>query len=133
MERNTNMKKVSECKSNDFNVDEWCTSMSGREQVYNAVVTYIKEHQYPPSVRELCEITGLRSTSTIHSHLTRLIRDGRLETDSEPGTPRALRVPGYQFVKQEAIANVELDSARVIAELKKHENPHKYPIERGLG
>ena len=100
------MKKVRECNDCDFNVDGWCNSlsgcsMSGREKVYNAVVAYIQEHQYPPSVRELCDMTGLKSTSSIHAHITRLISDGRLETDSEPGTPRALRVPGYQFVKTE--------------------------------
>lgn len=72
--------------------------MSSREIVYNAVVTYIQQHQYPPCVRELCDMTGLRSTSTIHSHIQRLICDGRLETDDK-GAPRALRVPGYKFVK----------------------------------
>lgn len=74
--------------------------MSSREIVYNVVVTYIQEHQYPPSVRELCELTGLRSTSTIHSHIQRLLRDGRLEIDKECA-PRALRVPGYKFVKSD--------------------------------
>lgn len=72
--------------------------MSGREKVYNSIVTYIQQHQYPPSVRELCDMTGLRRTLTIHSHIQRLIRDGRLEIDNECAS-RALRVPGYKFVK----------------------------------
>ena len=71
-----------------------------RKIVYDAIVTYINEHQYAPTVRELCELTGMKSTSTIHSHVTRLINDGYLETDAY-GAPRALRVPGYKFVKIE--------------------------------
>lgn len=99
------MEQIKDCKDCDFNVDGWCNSLSGcpmdsREKVYNAVVTYIQEHQYPPSVRELCDMTGLRSTSTIHSHIQRLIREGRLETDNECA-PRALRVSGYKFVKDD--------------------------------
>ena len=27
---------------------------------------------YPPSVREICDATGLKSTSTVHGHLIRL-------------------------------------------------------------
>lgn len=73
--------------------------MNGKEKVLKAVIEYIGEHQYPPSVRELCDITGLKSTSTIHRHINKLLEDGLLETDCGIGAPRALRVPGYKFVK----------------------------------
>lgn len=73
--------------------------MSGKEKVLNAIVEYISEHQYPPSVRELCEITGLKSTSSIHGYINNLLEEGLLETDCGIGAPRALRVPGYKFVK----------------------------------
>ncbi|MED9957732.1 MAG: LexA repressor, partial [Christensenellales bacterium] len=40
------------------------------------ILAYIKqeiqEKGYPPSVREICEAVGLKSTSTVHGHLTRL-------------------------------------------------------------
>lgn len=73
--------------------------MSGKEKVLKAVVDYISEHQYPPSVRELCDMTGLQSTSSIHRYINKLLEDGLLETDCGIGAPRALRVPGYKFVK----------------------------------
>lgn len=73
--------------------------MSGKERVLNAVVDYISEHQYPPSVRELCDLTGLRSTSSVNRYVTKLLEEGKLETDCGIGSPRALRVPGYKFVK----------------------------------
>ena len=69
-----------------------------RKIVYDAIVAYINEHQYAPTARELCELTGMKSTATIHSHITRLINDGYLETDAD-GAPRALRVPEYKFAK----------------------------------
>lgn len=73
--------------------------MTGKEKVLKAIVDYIAEHQYPPSVRELCDMTGLKSTSSINRYITKLLEEGKLETDSGIGAPRALRVPGYKFVK----------------------------------
>ena len=73
--------------------------MNGKEKVLNAIVDYISEHQYPPSVRELCDITGFKSTSSINRYINKLLEEGLLETDCGIGAPRALRVPGYKFVK----------------------------------
>lgn len=73
--------------------------MSGKEKVLNAVIGYISEHKYPPSVRELCDITGLKSTSSINRYITKLLEERKLETDCGIGASRALRVPGYKFVK----------------------------------
>ena len=45
---------------------------------------------YPPSVREICDAVGLRSTSTVHGHLMRLEKKGLLHRDSMK--PRAMEV-----------------------------------------
>lgn len=58
--------------------------------VLGAIVDYIEDHGYPPTIRELCEITGTSSSSTIHLHLRALQRKGYLEIKAE--SPRALRV-----------------------------------------
>ena len=73
--------------------------MDRKDNVLNAVIVYIREHQYPPSVREICDMTGLKSTSSVHKYIDELLTDGALETDCGIGTARALRVPGYKFVK----------------------------------
>lgn len=73
--------------------------MNKREEILQAIIGYIQNHGYPPSVREIGEMVGLKSTSTVHAHLTRMFEEGLIETDSEYGTPRAIRVPGYAFVK----------------------------------
>ena len=59
------------------------------------ILSYIEKvsHQrgYPPSVREICEATGLKSTSTVHGHLIRLQNKGLIERDSMK--PRAISLP----------------------------------------
>ena len=69
------------------------------QKVFECIVEYIKEHKYPPSMRDLCEMTHLASTSSVHRYVHNLIDKGKIETDHEFGTPRALRVVGYDFVK----------------------------------
>lgn len=45
---------------------------------------------YPPSVREICEAVGLKSTSTVHGHLQRLEKKGYIRRDSTK--PRAIEL-----------------------------------------
>lgn len=52
----------------------------------------IDERGFPPSVREICEAIGLKSTSTVHGHLKRLEKQGMLKRDSMK--PRAMAVLG---------------------------------------
>ena len=64
-----------------------------RERVLEAITNYINEHEYPPTVREVCEIVGLKSTATVHRHIEILKERGLLEVDGEGCHMRALRVP----------------------------------------
>jgi repressor LexA len=58
------------------------------------VLDYIREmvatRGYPPSVREIGEAIGLSSPSTVHSHLSSLVKAGLLRRD--PTKPRAIEV-----------------------------------------
>lgn len=45
---------------------------------------------YPPSVREICNAVGLKSTSTVHAHLEKLERLGYIRRD--PTKPRAIEI-----------------------------------------
>ena len=51
---------------------------------------YLVANGYPPTVRELSRMLGLRSTATTQQHLRALARKGYLEHD--PVKARALRV-----------------------------------------
>jgi repressor LexA len=54
------------------------------------ITSQIKENGFPPSVREICEAVGLKSTSTVHGHLKRLEKQGLLKRDSMK--PRAITI-----------------------------------------
>ena len=58
------------------------------------ILEFIKEQialkGYPPSVRETCEAVGLKSTSTVHSHLNKLEKYGYIRRDATK--PRAIEV-----------------------------------------
>ena len=45
---------------------------------------------YPPSVREICQAVGLKSTSTVHAHLNKLEKLGYIRRD--PTKPRAIEI-----------------------------------------
>ncbi len=68
----------------------------GRNNNQERILIYIQKHTedkgYPPSVREICEAVGLKSTSTVHGHLTRLEKRGLLRRDQTK--PRAIEVLG---------------------------------------
>ena len=72
-----------------------------RERILDAIISYIEEHGYPPTVREISDMVGLKSTSSTQSHLIRMKADGMIETDAPEFSTRAIRVPGYKFVKEE--------------------------------
>ena len=64
------------------------------DAVYEYICDYIREYSYAPSVRDIGQGVGLRSTSTVYSHLKRLTADGRIEMDS--GKRRSIRVPALE-------------------------------------
>lgn len=70
-----------------------------REKILSAIISYIEQHGYPPTVREISDMVGLKSTSSTQSHLIRMKADGMIETDAPEFSTRAIRVPGYVFTK----------------------------------
>jgi len=49
-----------------------------QEQVLNAIREFITDHGYPPSIRELGALVGIRSTNGVSDHLKALERKGYL-------------------------------------------------------
>lgn len=58
------------------------------------ILEYIKSEilriGYPPAVREICEAVNLKSTSSVHSHLETLEKNGYIRRD--PTKPRAIEI-----------------------------------------
>lgn len=61
-----------------------------RSDVLAFIREYRAEHGFCPSIREMCESMRLRSTSTIHWHLTGLARDGLIRW--QKGKNRAITI-----------------------------------------
>jgi repressor LexA len=67
------------------------TELTGkRREILDFIAAQLSERGYPPSVREIGEAVGLTSSSTVHTHLTTLQRQGYLRRD--PTKPRAIEV-----------------------------------------
>ncbi len=71
------------------------------------ILDFIRNEQlnkgYPPSVREICEAVGLKSTSTVHGHLERLEKKGYIRRD--PTKPRAIEITedGFTPIRHEMV------------------------------
>lgn len=74
-----------------------------RNNILDFITGYIQQHGYAPTYREIGEGVNLQSTSSVYSHIERMLELGVLETDVGIGIPRALRVPGWSFVKNNHI------------------------------
>ncbi len=61
-----------------------------QREVLNIIKNQINDKGYPPTIREICAITGLKSTSTIAGHLDNLERKGYIKKDSTK--PRAIEI-----------------------------------------
>lgn len=72
------------------------------------ILDYIKEEilkkGYPPTVREICETVHLKSTSSVHSHLETLEKNGFIRRD--PTKPRAIEIcdDSFQVVRTEMVS-----------------------------
>ena len=69
-----------------------------QQLVYDYLCSTMAERAVPPSVREICAATGLRSTSTVHSHLKSLEALGYITRDA--GLNRSIHIVGASAAKQ---------------------------------
>lgn len=66
-------------------------------RVYEFLRKEIIDNGLPPSVREICASVGIKSTSTVHSILKELEREGYILRD--PLLKRAIRLPEMETAK----------------------------------
>lgn len=72
-----------------------------QNEIYEYIKSSVLSKGYPPSVREICEAVGLKSTSTVHGHLERLEKKGLIRRD--PTKPRAIELVKESVTKREII------------------------------
>lgn len=61
-----------------------------QSEILKFMKSEVREKGYPPSVREICQAVGLKSTSTVHGHLAQLEKKGYIRRD--PSKPRAIEI-----------------------------------------
>ncbi len=67
-----------------------------QRRIMDCISAFIEEKGYPPTVREIGEAVGLRSSSTVHGHLKALEHSGHILRDA--ALTRAIRVPDADSV-----------------------------------
>lgn len=74
-----------------------------QEEILNYIKDEILERGFPPAVREICQAVGLKSTSSVHSHLESLERNGYIRRD--PTKPRAIEIldDSFNMVRREMV------------------------------
>lgn len=80
---------------------------SKQREILDYIKNCILDKGYPPSVREICDNVGLRSTSSVHAHLNTLEDKGLIRRDSSK--TRAIEIVDDEFnVQRRDITNIPI-------------------------
>ena len=66
-----------------------------QQEILEYIKNQILQRGFPPAVREICEAVNLKSTSSVHSHLETLEKNGYIRRD--PTKPRAIEIMDDTF------------------------------------
>ena len=78
-----------------------------QQEILDYIKNEILNRGFPPAVREICEAVHLKSTSSVHSHLEALEKNGYIRRDATK--PRAIEIidDNFNLVRREVV-NVPL-------------------------
>ena len=78
-----------------------------QSEILEYIKAQILERGFPPAVREICEAVHLKSTSSVHSHLETLEKNGYIRRD--PTKPRAIEILDDDFnLTRREVVNVPI-------------------------
>ena len=74
-----------------------------QQEILDYIKSQILERGFPPAVRDICEAVHLKSTSSVHSHLETLEKNGYIRRD--PTKPRAIEIldEAFNFTRREMV------------------------------
>ena len=72
-------------------------------EILEYIKSQILERGFPPAVRDICEAVNLKYTSSVHSHLETLEKNGYIKRD--PTKPRAIEVldDSFHMIRREMV------------------------------
>lgn len=75
-----------------------------QEEILEYIKSEIIHRGFPPSVRDICEAVHLKSTSSVHSHLETLEKNGYIRRD--PSKPRAIEIldDSFSLMRREMVS-----------------------------
>lgn len=78
-----------------------------QKEILEFIKNEILNKGYPPTVRDICEAVHLKSTSSVHSHLETLEKNGYIRRD--PTKPRAIEIIDDNFnLTRREVVNVPM-------------------------
>ena len=78
-----------------------------QKEILEYIKDQILQRGFPPAVRDICEAVHLKSTSSVHSHLETLEKNGYIRRD--PTKPRAIEILDDTFnLTRREVTNVPL-------------------------
>lgn len=103
-----------------------------QRQILEYIKSEILKRGYPPSVREICTAVRLKSTSSVHAHLSALEEKGYIRRD--PTKPRAIEIidDEYALTRREMVNIPMIGTVTAGMPILAHENIEDYfpiPVE----
>lgn len=103
-----------------------------QQEILDCIKQEILNKGYPPTVRELCDAVNLKSTSSIHSHLETLEKNGYIRRD--PSKPRTIEIVDDNFnLTRREVVNVpivgEIAAGQPILAVQNIDNYFPVPAE----
>ena len=100
--------------------------------IYEFIITTIKKEGFSPSVRDIKETLGIKSTSTVHNYLEKLEKKGYIQ--KEPGKSRTIRVDNVDAGGRKTAIRVpivgKVTAGIPILAVENHEGYLDFPIYR---
>ena len=104
-----------------------------QREILEYIKSQILERGFPPAVREICEAVHLKSTSSVHSHLETLEKNGYIRRD--PTKPRAIEILDDDFnLSRREMVNVpiigQVAAGEPILAQQNIEDYYPFPVEQ---
>lgn len=102
-------------------------ALTPREQkILDYMKAQIRAKGYPPTVREMCQSLGIKSTSTAHKDIAGLEKKGYIRKD--PSKPRAIEIVDFPVFSGEEIQKMEAEEKPVSDHAPEREDILDIPV-----
>lgn len=105
IKKNICAKLVLQNRKGDYNMPRK-DAFKNKDKVLEHIKRHVKTNGFPPSVREICAACDIKSTSTVHLYIEKLIEEGHLEKFAT--LPRALKIKNNDEDFSEKVKNVPI-------------------------